>query len=139
MEQDLHSGMQVVFAIEPVIHTAHAVSDEIDTLGYESCEFVIVIGDALDGSFTGGIDQSPDDGSGSPTGVWTAVPAADILGTLPDIAIADTDKVFRVGTIGKERHQRLTLTEVDANTAGIMGAVAILSHPVNKPVAEQYT
>jgi hypothetical protein len=139
MEQDLHSQMKVVFAIEPVIHTAHAVGAEIDTKGYESCEFVVVIGDALDGSFTAIIDQSPDDGAGSPTGVWTAVPAAEVLGTALVISIADTDKVFRIGTIGKERHQRLTLTEVGANTAGIMGAVAILSHPVIKPVAEQYT
>jgi hypothetical protein len=139
MEFDLHSEMKVVFAIEPVIHTAHAVGAEIDTLGYESCEFVMVVGDALDGSFVAALDQSPDDGSGSATGVWTAVPAAEILGTLPVIAIADTDVVFRVGTIGKERHQRLTLTEVDANTAGILGAVAILSNPVTKPVADQST
>ena len=139
MEQDLHSEIKIVYAIEPVIHTAHAVGAEIDTIGYESCEFVMIVGDALDGSFTAGIDQSPDDGSGSPTGVWTAVPAAEILGTLSVISIADTDKVYRVGTIGKERHKRLTLTEVGANTAGILGAIAILSHPVTKPVAEQYT
>jgi len=139
MEQELHSKMQVVFAIEPVIHTAHAVGAEIDTKGYESCEFVIVIGDALDGAFTAEIDQSPDDGSGSPTGVWTAVPSAEILGVLPVMSISDTDKVFRVGTIGKERHQRLTLTEGAANTAGILGAVAILGHPVVAPVADQST
>lgn len=139
MEQDLHSQIKIVYAIEPVIHTAHAVGAEIDTIGYESCEFVMIVGDALDGSFTSGIDQSPDDGSGSPTGVWTAVPAADILGTQAVISISDTDKVYRVGSIGKERHQRLTLTETAANTAGILGAIAILSHPVTKPVAEQYT
>ncbi len=139
MEYDLHSNIKVVFAIEPVIHTAHAVGAEIDTLGYESCEFIIVIGDAIDGDFVAEIDQSPDDGSGSPTGVWTAVPSKDILGTLPVLTIADTDKVFRVGSVGKERHQRLTLTEGSANTTGIVGAVAILGNPVSKPVAAQST
>jgi len=139
MEQDLHSSIKIIFAIEAVIHTATAVGAEIDTLGYESLEWVISIGDALDGSFTTLLEQSPDDGSGSASGVWTTVPTAEILGSLPVPAIADTDKVFRVGSIGKQRHQRLTLTEVDANTAGIMGANAILGDPVDQPVDDQYT
>jgi hypothetical protein len=139
MEYDLHSNIKVVFAIEPVIHTAHAVGAEIDTIGYESCEFVIVVGDAIDGDFAAELHQDEDDGAGSPVGVWAAVPAAEILGTLPIITTSDTDVVFRVGSIGKMRFQRLTLTETDANTAGIIGAVAILGNPVTKPVADQST
>jgi hypothetical protein len=139
MEFDMHSEMQVVFAIEPVIHTAHAVGAEIDTLGYEALEYVITIGDALDGAFVAVLDESDDDGAGSSDGVWTTVPAAETLGTLPVMSIADTDKVFRVGSIGKKRHQRLTLSETAANTAGILGANAILMKPKNKPVADQST
>lgn len=139
MEYDLHSEIQIAYIIEPVIHTAHAVGVELDCLGFESLEYVIVIGDAIDGDFTTELEQSPDDGAGSPTGVWTAVPAKDIIGTLPVLTIADTDKVFRVGCVGKERHQRLTLTEGSANTAGIVGAIAILGNPVTKPVADQST
>ena len=139
MEYDLHNNMKVVFAIEAVIHTADAVSAEIDVLGFESLEWVISIGDAIDGDFTTVLEQSPDDGAGSPTGVWAAVPAADRLGALPILTIADTDKVFRVGSIGKERHQRLTLVEGSANTAGIVGANAILGNPKTVPTVAQFT
>lgn len=139
MERDLHSFINAAFVIEPVIHTAHAVGVELDTLGYQSLEYVIIVGDALDGAFVALLEQSPDDGAGSPTGVWTAVPAADILGVLPVMDIADTDKVYRVGCIGKERHQRLTLSETAANTAGILGALAVLGNPKNVPVADQST
>lgn len=139
MEQDLHSQIKIVFGFEAKIHTADAVSAEVDTLGYESCEWVVSVGDALDGSFDSVVEQSPDDGSGSPTGVWTAVPADEILGAAIRAEIADTDKVYRIGSIGKERHQRLTMDEDDANTAGILGANAILSHPVIKPVPDQST
>jgi hypothetical protein len=139
MEYDLHSEIQIAYIIEPVIHTADAVGVELDCLGFESLEYVIVIGDAIDGDFTTVLEESPDDGAGAPTGVWTAVPAANIIGVLPVLTIADTDKVFRVGSVGKERHQRLTLVEGSANTAGIVGAFAVLGNPVTKPVADQST
>jgi hypothetical protein len=139
MEFDLHSQMLVVFGFEAKIHTANAVSAEVDTDGYESLEWVVSVGDALDGSFDSLLEESEDDGAGASDGVWTTVPAAETLGAAIRCEIADTDKVYRQGSIGKKRHQRLTMAEDDANTAGILGANAILSHPKVKPVADQST
>lgn len=140
MEYDLHSKVKIVHCITPSAIAADTNGAAVDTLGYESCEFVIHVGTAMaGGGFDVTVEQSPDDGSGSPTGVWTAVPAAETLGALPVIVATDADKVFRVGSIGKERHQRVVLTETGTISGGTVGATAILGNPVVAPVADQST
>lgn len=143
MEYDLHSYVKIVHAIEPAIHTTTQTSAAIDTAGYESLEWVLHVGDAIagGGSFNVTIEQDEDDPSspGTPIGAWAVVPTAEIIGALPAIADADTDKVFRVGSIGKMRHQRLVLTEVPSVTGGIVGCVAILSNPHTTPEPDQST
>ncbi len=138
MEFDLHSRVKVASAVPPKALAADTNGTAIDTLGFEGLEYVINIGTAfVGGGFAVTIEQSPDDGSGSPTGVWTAVPAAETLGVLPTVVITDADTVFRVGSIGKERHQRIVLTETGTITVGVIGVVAVLSHPREAPTVAQ--
>lgn len=138
MEFDLHSRVKVVQAVPPAALVADTNGAAIDVLGFNGLEYVINVGVAfVGGGFDATIEQSPDDGSGSPTGVWTAVPAAETLGALPQVVITDANTVFRVGSIGKERHQRIVLTETGVITAGIIGVAAVLSHPREVPTVAQ--
>lgn len=140
MEYDIHSSVKGINAIAPAVNVADVTGAAIDVLGFESIEYILHVGAAMvGGGFDATIEQSPDDGSGSPTGVWTAVPAAETLGALPVIAIGDANKVLRVGSIGKERHQRIVLTETGVITAGVTGVAAVLGNPVTKPVPDQST
>lgn len=141
MEQNLHSRITAEMSIEAAIHTATTTNGAAhDMQGYESLDYIVHVGAAIDGDFTVALEQSPDNGSGSPTGVWTAVPADEVLGTNPVVIVtAHTDSVARIGSVGKERHQRAVLTETATNTAGIVGITAIKGHPRNAPTAEQAT
>lgn len=140
MEFDLHSHVTTVNSIPPAVLAVDTNGTAVDTQGFESLEWVIHVGVAFaGGGYDVTIEQSPDDGSGSPTGVWTAVSAAETLGALPVVAIADANTTFRVGSIGKERHQRPVLTETGTITAGIIGVSAVLGHPHSAPVADQST
>ena len=140
MEYDIHSNLKIVHAIAPAVNIASVNGAAIDVLGFESIEYIIHVGAALvGGGFDVTVEQSPDDGSGASTGVWTAVPAAETLGVLPVLVATDANKVLRVGSIGKERHQRVVLTETGTVTAGVTGASAVLGNPVTKPVPDQST
>ena len=140
MEYDLHSNMQAVHAVPAAAHTGTQTSAEIDSKGFESLEYICHVGVAMvGGGFNITIEQSPDDGTGSPTGTWTAVPAAETLGALPVITIADVNKVYRVGSVGKERFQRLVATESGTISAGVFGVTAIQGNPETVPVAAQNT
>ena len=140
MEFDLHSRVKIVDCIPPEALAVDTNGAAVDTLNFNGLEYVIHVGAAfVGGGYDVTIEQSPDDGSGSPTGVWTAVPADETLGALPQVVITDTDLVLRVGSIGKERHQRAVLTETGTITAGVIGVSAILSHARDMPVADQST
>ncbi len=139
-EYDLHSNIKLVHAIIPSAIAADTNGAAVDTLGFESLEWAIHVGTVMaGGGFAVTIEQSPDDGSGSATGVWTAVPAGETIGALPSIAIADANKAFRVGSAGKERHQRVVITETGTISGGTIGALAILGNPVTVPVPDQST
>lgn len=140
MEFDLHSRVQVVNCVPPEALAADTNGSPVDTLDFNGLEYVIHVGAAfVGGGFNVTIEEDDDDGAGSPAGTWTAVPADETLGALPVISIGDTDKVFRVGSIGKKRHQRIVLTETGTISAGVIGVTAILAHPRDVPVADQST
>lgn len=138
MEFDLHSFIKAVFCIEPAVHTAATTNgasiDMSQDGGYESLEYIVTVGAAIDGDFEVSCEESDDNS------VWTAVPSDEVLGTNPVVIVtAHTDSVARIGSIGKKRYQRCVLTETATNTAGIVGVNAVLGNPKEAPVAGQAT
>ena len=134
-EFDQSSDLTLAHVIPPAVYTATEVGGIIDTRGYESVTFAIHIGVAINGSFTALIEE----GDVANLSDATVLPAANRIGDLPTLAIADANKVFRVGSTGKKRYVRLTLTEGSANTAGVVGALAILGNPKSTPTDAQNT
>ncbi len=137
MEKDLHNHLLIVHGIPPAALAADADSAVIDTVGFESLEWVLHVGVAMaGGGFTCVFEESDVVTFG---GEETVVPAADVLGTSPVVAIADANKVFRVGIIGKKRFQRMSLVETATITAGVIGVTAVFSDARVRPTADQDT
>lgn len=128
--------MKLTHVIESVVRTATVVGAIVDTKDFESLEYAITIDDALVG---GGFTALLEEGNDPALSDAAAVVAGETLGALPVAIATDTDKVMRVGTVGKKRYSRLTLTETGSVTAGLIGAIAIQQHPRNAPTAEQAT
>ena len=137
-EFDLHHNCKVAMAITPVAATAIADGSDINTLGYESAEFLIVAGTLGTGTIDFTMQHADDDGSGS-ADTYANVAAADMIGTLPTILATEDDTVYRCGYKGSKQWIRLQNVETASWTSMIHGAVCLLSNPVVGPVAEQAT
>jgi hypothetical protein len=125
MEYGLHNNIQTRPAIAPASHTATQVGVEIDTQFYDSLEWVVTLGDALvGGGFTVSLQEAD-----VPIGPYTAVPTDNIIGPLPVFAVSERDVVKQVGSRGKKRYQRITLTMTGTVTGGVVGAHALLYSP----------
>lgn len=137
MYQDAHSKMKIVHGIAPAAIAGDTDSAIVDTIGFESLEWVLHVGIAMaGGGFTCVFEESDVVTFG---GEETAVPTGEVVGASPVVAIADADKVFRVGIVGKKRFQRMSLVETGTITAGIIGVNAHLGNPEQAPVADQST
>ncbi len=136
MEYDIHSSLKVVTGIAPIAALgADEDSAVIDSIGFESFEWVISFGVITTGTWTMVFEESDVVTFG---GEETVVPAANLIGDSPIYIATDGGEARRVGIVGKKRFQRMTL--VGAATPIAVGAIlAILSNPVTKPVAAQAT
>lgn len=135
-EYDIHSEVKVRTGIAPVAALgADNDSAVIDSLGFESFEWLISLGVITTGTFSCVFEESDVVTFG---GEETVVPAANVIGVSPTWIVTDDGQARRVGIVGKKQFQRMTL--VGAATPVAVGAVlALLSNPVTKPVAAQAT
>lgn len=134
-EVDLHGRMTISVAMDSqVINTATTTNgDAVDTALFNSLEYVIHTGVITLGGAVAQLQQADD---ASFTVNVEVVPAEETIGTLPVIVTASDDAVFRVGSVGKRRYQRLNLVS-DATMNGIVAAVAIQGTPHHMPTADQ--
>jgi hypothetical protein len=135
--KDLHNHIHVKRGLSPVAagtdNTAY-VSQACDRQGYESVEFITLIGantDA-DATFTALVEHSDNNSD------WSAVADADLLGTeaLASFQFDDDNEVRKIGYTGGKRYVRVTITPAN-NAAGniFMAGVWILGHPWIAPPA----
>lgn len=139
MEFDLHSRIQAAVALDQQTINSATTTDgnAIDTNNFNGLEYVIFTG-TVTAAGTSVVPLLEESDTGAFAGEETPVPAEEILGSVLIDDDADDDKVFRIGSIGKKRYQRLALVSVGSPNL-IVGAVAILSHPRHIPVVEQAT
>lgn len=136
---DLHNHIHTVPLIAPIAartdNTA-IVSSIIDTLGYGSCELVIVTGTNTDTNAT--FATTIDEGDASNLSDATAVAAAELLGgtTNASFTFSDDVETRKIGYIGGKRYVRLTVTPSGNDSGNIfISGVAVLGHPVLGPTA----
>ena len=123
--RDLTSNIDVKSSIDPDDYTATAIGATVDLRGFESAVVAFLVGTLADGTHTPSVEDSPDGTS------WTAVAAADLTGTLANLA-SDTNQ--RVGYRGAERYVRAKLTVSGATTGVQAAAVVVRGHAAQRPV-----
>jgi hypothetical protein len=135
--RDLHNNIHTVPLIVPVAartdNTA-IVSSIIDTLGYGSCEFVLVTGTNTDTNATFAV--TVDEGNASDLSGSNAVAAVDLLGTVAQagFTFADDNETRKIGYVGGKRYVRLTVTPTGNDSGNIfIAGVAILGNPASSP------
>lgn len=135
MEYDLHSNVKQVVALDSQDITTNTttVGNVIDTVGFESLEYLIQSGVITDGAYALVLEEDDVIGFGSAT----AVPSDEILGVLTGFVAADDNAAKRVGSIGKKRFQRLSIVSTGTATGATkMSSTAVLGDPKSAPVAE---
>lgn len=136
--KDLHSNIDIVAAIVPVLVLDATVPDavEVDLQAFDSAEIEVSVGvKSVDtGTITVKLEHADDDGTGS-AGSYANVAAADVLGVTPSSGIihtvdcdadASTSDVFRYGYIGDKRFIKVTIAEVGSNANGVILGVNVV-------------
>jgi hypothetical protein len=128
---DLHTRILGTPALNPQTISSDTTTNGviIDTLGYQSIEFILQSGVITTGVFTPVIYESDDSGlSGA-----TAMPTDYLLGTYAlatfTTASADDNACKQVGCLPKKRYVRLSIVTTGSTANGIIGAVAVKGSP----------
>jgi hypothetical protein len=124
--RDLTSNIDLRTSLAPQAFTASANGASADLRSFESAAVAFVAGTVTDGTHTPSVEESDDDST------WTAVAAADLSGTLADLASAT---VQRVGYRGAKRYLRAVLTVSGATVGAVAAAVVIRGNAAQRPVA----
>ena len=135
MEYDLHNSVVQAMAIPVTTLSTNTtlVGIIIDTLTFESIEFIALSRSTTDGDYDFSIEQgSVDDLSDA-----EQVPPELIIGTLPVYDDAEDNVVKRVGVVGKKRYVRMSVTSSNVSSGGTFGAIAILGNAHARPTPEQ--
>lgn len=135
-EFDLHSNIKNEIALntQDITSNTTTVGEIVDTKGFESIEYAIQSGTVTDGAFDVILEEGDD------AGLSDAAPVNSdlILGNLSAFAgSGSSDMIARVGSIGKDRFQRLSIVSTTVTSGGTFSAVAVLGHPHTAPVPEQ--
>ena len=136
MEYDLHNSVLQKVALSitagAITSTTTTAGAIIDSLGFESLEFIVEAGTLTDGTYTVLLEDGDDSGLSDAA----AVDSELVLGTLPVFAFAsDDDAAKRVGTITKKRYVRLSIVSTVVTTGGGLSSVAVLSNAHTRPTA----
>lgn len=127
--RDIASNVGVKNALSPAVQAVTIKGNAIDTNGFDAVAFVVNTGAiASAGDFTAKVQESDTTTDGD----FTDVVAADLVGTLP--ASLTADGTFKQSYIGHKRYSRVVLTK-NGGTSIAAGAVAVLGHARNQPVA----
>lgn len=108
----------------------------IDRQGYESLEFLILMGALTDSTLTATLYE----GDASNMVGETAVAAKDVVGQANPIVIdgaaaGNDNTVCQLGYVGNKRYVRLKIVQTGATTGGYICSVAIQGMPKSAPVA----
>jgi hypothetical protein len=127
--RDLASNIGVVLALSPAVQAATIKGNTIDTQGYGSVAFIVNSGAiASAGNFTAKLQESDTTTDGD----FTDVPAALVVGSLPNAIAADAS--VKQSYVGHKRYVRIVLTK-NSGTSVAVGAVAVLGNASDRPIA----
>lgn len=123
---DIKQTQDVQNSLAPAARTATANGTGIDLANFASATVAFSVGTITDGTHTPTIEESNDNAT------FTAVAAADLIGTLANLA---SNVNQRVGYRGSKRYIRAVTTAAGTTTGGVYAAVVIRGDARKQPVA----
>lgn len=132
-EYDIHSRVAGDNALDATaIGTNTTTAGEIiDTKGYNAIEYFVKCDAFTDGAYAFLLQEGDDSGLSD----VTTVPAEETLGDgTPTYTAAG--EVFRIGSVGKQRYQRLSIVSTGVTTGATLSGLAVLGVPSSMPVAD---
>jgi hypothetical protein len=133
--RDIHNQINPKFGIAPVVVTDNTVqkTGAIDTLGYESVEFLIITGTLSDADAT--FATVVKEGSTSTQSAHTAVATNDTIGTLANASFDfSADNVVRkIGYKGAQRYVSLEITPANNTGNAPLAVIVLLGNPKARP------
>lgn len=143
MKRDLHNNIDVKRGLSPVAagtdNTAY-VSQIVDTLGFGSVEFIILIGTNTDTNAT--FTVLFEDGDAANLSDHAAVDDKYLLGTEAQASFdySHDNQVRKIGYVGSRRYCRATITPAGNDAGNIfIAGVWLLGHPASAPTANPPT
>jgi len=127
---DIHTLIKEAVSLEPVDINSNTTTlgAEIDTAGFESCEFVLSIMAWVSGTYAFSLEDSDTSGSG-----YDAVDSDLIF--LKDVSLGASGTT-RIGYVGHKRYVKLSIVTTDVVTTGAMlYGHAVLANPKYAAVA----
>jgi len=127
--RDLANHIHPVRAISPAAAVADntpIVSTIVDTAGYSSLAFLIILGQIADTDATFAVTL--DHGDDPALADAVAVPDDKLTGTkaLAGFKFDDDNKLRKIGYVGSKRYVRLTITPANNTGTAFISAVALL-------------
>lgn len=124
--RDLKNNLQNVTSLAPAARNASANGTGVDLQGFDAAMISFVVGAITDGTHVPSIEESSDNS------VFSAVAAADLIGTLGNLAASTNQSV---GYRGGKRYIRAVSTVSGATTGGVYAATVLRGRPAQAPVA----
>ena len=124
--RDIEAKLGAVTSIAPADNSASVNGTGVDLRGFSGAMVVFNVGAINDGTHTPSLEESDDDA------VYTAVAAADQLGTLAALT-ANTNQ--KVGYRGTKRYIRAVSTVAGATSGNLYGALVIRGKASFEPVS----
>ncbi|MBB5046162.1 hypothetical protein HNR60_000904 [Rhodopseudomonas rhenobacensis] len=127
--RDLASNIGVVLALSPAVQAATIKGNAVDLQDYESAALILNSGAIVGaGSFAAKLQEADTTADGD----FTDVPADLLVGVLPTALAADA--TVKQSYIGHKRYVRVVVAK-NSGTSVAVGAVFVLGHARNRPVA----
>ena len=123
---DMKNRMDVVASINPAAQTSTVNGSGVALANFSEVMVVFIPGAISDGTHTPKLQESADNSN------WSDVAAADMVGTLSNLA---SNTIQRVSYIGSKDYVRPVVTVSGATNGGVYGAAVIRSGARKQPVA----
>ena len=137
--RDLHNNIDVKRGISPAAagtDNTPYVSQIVDRQGFDSVEFLVMLGANTDANAT--FTVLFEDGDAANLSDHAAVDDAYLLGTeaLASFDYSDDNECRKIGYIGPKRYCRVTITPAGNDSGNIyMAGIWLLGHPQSAPTA----
>lgn len=133
MRRDIHSSVDVVTTMVPLIYSGPSAGVGVDLKGYSAAQAVIIAGAfTAAGTFTFNVQEADEDGPVA----YSNVAVGDLQGASKVPVLSGGDQIVRIGYLGTKRFIRLAITHRASNPTLHAAGVIVRGLPGLAPIPE---